>query len=593
MNLIVIGKNEFCQTARDNDLLRFAISSRPIADLVLQALSLHLNWLGNGSVIYAVPQDWGVVPSGKDPLRAPYDISPTDAGHKMMSYRPETPISLGHLGDTEPNSWSTISSGRFATRVKEDILRKVLSRTSADLVAINVDPHLLAYREKVRLTTRGRVAGFRRCYRDCTEPTPLGRDWPHRLFVRTALLDQLLPHSTLPQSFSALVQACRSRRLPVAAVSVAGAVWDLQTKQGLLNLCADRLRLLPQEHRRPVVVRSTTNANRDNGNVISEDAKFIGPVLLGDNVHISQKVVVVGPTIIADNARIATDTVIDASLIGPGVSVAKNQLVQNCIVYKTRSGRQIPTAPTPNWPRQVYSSGPYFHHGPQRMLPKNLPAGPGQWENGAFRQWPRLSYPRCSKRLVDFFIAAIVLILFAPVLPFVALAIKLTSPGSIFFKDRRQGLHAKEFNCLKFRSMIAGSDKMQEKLRVANQADGPQFKITDDPRLSSIGKFLRDTYVDEIPQFFNVLLGQMSIVGPRPSPGSENTLCPSWRDARLSVRPGITGLWQICRTRRSMKDFQEWIHYDIKYVENLSLKLDLWICWQTAKKMLKSFIRQF
>ncbi|MHC4476703.1 MAG: sugar transferase [Planctomycetota bacterium] len=588
MNLIVIGKN-----ARENDLLRFAISSRPIAELVLEALSLHLNWLGNGSVIYAVPQDWGVVPAGKDPLPAAYDISPTGAEHKMMSYRPETPISLGHLGDTEPNSWSTISSGRFATRLKEDIIRKVLARTSADLVAINVDPQLLAYREKVRLTTRGRVAGFRRCYRDCAEPTPLGGDWPHQLFVRTAVLDQLLTDSTLPQSFPAFVQGCRSKRLPVAAVSVAGAVWDLQTKQGLLNLCADRLRLLSQEQQRPGVLRSTTNANRDNGNVISEDAKFIGPVLLGDNVHISQKVVVVGPTIIADNARIATDTVIDASLIGPGVSVAKNQLVQNCIVYKTKSDPKILTGSTPNRPVQTYALGPHFNHGAQRMLSNNVLARSGRWENGAFRQWSRLSYAGCFKRLVDFFIAAIVLILFAPVLPFVALAIKLTSPGPVFFKDRRQGLRGGEFNCLKFRSMIAGSDRMQEKLRVANQADGPQFKITDDPRLSSIGKFLRDTYIDEIPQFFNVLLGQMSIVGPRPSPGSENTLCPSWRDARLSVRPGITGLWQVCRTRRLMKDFQEWIHYDIKYVENLSLKLDLWICWQTAKKMLKSFIRQF
>jgi lipopolysaccharide/colanic/teichoic acid biosynthesis glycosyltransferase len=98
--------------------------------------------------------------------------------------------------------------------------------------------------------------------------------------------------------------------------------------------------------------------------------------------------------------------------------------------------------------------------------------------------------------------------------------------------------------------------------------------------------------LDEIPQFLNVLVGQMSVVGPRPSPESENTSCPSWRDARLSVRPGITGLWQICRTRQPMKDFQEWIYYDIKYVKTLSLKTDLWLCWQTAKKMAMNFIDQ-
>jgi lipopolysaccharide/colanic/teichoic acid biosynthesis glycosyltransferase len=123
--------------------------------------------------------------------------------------------------------------------------------------------------------------------------------------------------------------------------------------------------------------------------------------------------------------------------------------------------------------------------------------------------------------------------------------------------------------------------------------DGPQFKMTNDPRLSPAGKFLRDTYLDEVPQFLNVLLGQMSVIGPRPSPESENTLCPSWRDARLSVRPGITGLWQICRTRLSGRDFQEWIYFDTKYIRELSLKMDLWICRQTALKMIKNFAAWF
>jgi lipopolysaccharide/colanic/teichoic acid biosynthesis glycosyltransferase len=159
--------------------------------------------------------------------------------------------------------------------------------------------------------------------------------------------------------------------------------------------------------------------------------------------------------------------------------------------------------------------------------------------------------------------------------------------------DKRQGLNGKEFNCLKFRTMVTGAHKIQEKLRVVSQVDGPQFKMADDPRISTFGWFLRETYIDEIPQFLNVLLGQMSVVGPRPSPESENTLCPFWRDARLSVRPGITGLWQVHRTRQPMRDFQEWIHYDIEYVRNLSLRMDLWICWQTAKKLFENFISQF
>ena len=213
--------------------------------------------------------------------------------------------------------------------------------------------------------------------------------------------------------------------------------------------------------------------------------------------------------------------------------------------------------------------------------------------NNEFESWSRFSYAHFLKRIADFIASLAVIILFAPIFPVIALVIKINSPGPVFFKDRRQGLQGKEFNCLKFRTMIIGADKIQDKLRFVNQLDGPHFKIKDDPRISTVGKFLRDTCIDEMPQFFNVLLGQMSVVGPRPSPKSENTICPSWRYARLSVRPGITGLWQVCRTREVSKDFQEWIYYDTKYVRSLSLKKDLWICWRTARLLIKKFFHQF
>jgi lipopolysaccharide/colanic/teichoic acid biosynthesis glycosyltransferase len=470
--------------------------------------------------------------------------------------------------------WSVISNGRFATQIKQSVLRKLLSCTPADVVAANVSPELLAYRERVRLAAQGAVAGFRRFYCDCIEPVPVGVDWPDHLFVRTEVLSRLLPSWNLPQSFPALLENCRSASLQIVWANVGGSVCDLATEDGLLNCCLDRLSLSSHAHPCRPTTRACAAAGGSNGEAISEDARFVGPVLLGDNVRIGPRVVVVGPTIIADEASIAEGAVIDASVIGPGVSTPPNQLVQN----------RFAVGPKCNW-SDMGASGRSRSH--KACLP-GLDA-----VDGTFRSWPRLSYPGCLKRLIDCVVAVVVLILFAPVLPLIALAVKLSSPGQVFFKDKRQGLHGKEFNCLKFRSMIVGSDKMQEKLRVANQADGPQFKMANDPRLSAIGKFLRDTYIDEIPQFFNVLLGQMGIVGPRPSPESENTLCPSWRYARLSVRPGITGLWQVRRTRRRMKDFQEWIHYDVKYVRDLSFRLDLWICWKTAGKILKSFVSQF
>ena len=108
-----------------------------------------------------------------------------------------------------------------------------------------------------------------------------------------------------------------------------------------------------------------------------------------------------------------------------------------------------------------------------------------------------------------------------------------------------------------------------------NLCDGPQVLIKNDPRITRVGAILRRFQIDEFPQFFNVLRGQMSIVGPRPSPDQENQYCPAWRDLRLSVRPGITGLWQIRRTRAPGEDFQEWIRYDMEYVRRASFWFDL------------------
>jgi len=129
--------------------------------------------------------------------------------------------------------------------------------------------------------------------------------------------------------------------------------------------------------------------------------------------------------------------------------------------------------------------------------------------------------------------------------------------------------------------MRKDAEKMKAQLRALNQADGPQFFIENDPRLTRVGRFLRKYNLDELPQLLNVLVGHMSVVGPRPSPHSENQFCPAWREARLSVRPGITGLWQIKRTRRRGSDFQEWIKYDIEYVEKRTWWLDLVIIWKT------------
>jgi lipopolysaccharide/colanic/teichoic acid biosynthesis glycosyltransferase len=199
----------------------------------------------------------------------------------------------------------------------------------------------------------------------------------------------------------------------------------------------------------------------------------------------------------------------------------------------------------------------------------------------------RSSISRVLKRLFDIVFASLAILVTLPIYPFIMLAIFVEDGRPFFFGHRRETLSGREFPCLKFRSMRKDAEKIKAKLQQQNQADGPQFFIDNDPRLTRVGQFIRKTNIDELPQFWNVLLGHMSVVGPRPSPRKENQYCPSWREARLSVRPGITGLWQVNRTRIRGADFQEWIKYDIEYVENQSWMLDIQIIWKTILVLIR------
>lgn len=199
---------------------------------------------------------------------------------------------------------------------------------------------------------------------------------------------------------------------------------------------------------------------------------------------------------------------------------------------------------------------------------------------------------RVFKRLFDIIFSFFALLFTAPLYPFVMLAIWLEDGRPFFFAHMRESIGGEEFPCLKFRSMKKNAEQIKAELAALNRADGPQFYIENDPRLTRVGKLLRKYNIDELPQFMNVLLGHMSVVGPRPSPRKENQFCPAWREARLSVRPGVTGLWQVRRTRRAGSDFQEWIKYDIEYVETRSWWLDAVIIFKTFGTLLRKGTRQ-
>jgi len=193
-----------------------------------------------------------------------------------------------------------------------------------------------------------------------------------------------------------------------------------------------------------------------------------------------------------------------------------------------------------------------------------------------------------GKRLFDVAVASVGLLALSPLMVATAIAVLLDDGWPIFFGHERQSRGGRFFRCLKFRTMRHNAERMAMNYADQNICDGPQVFIADDPRVTRLGRVLRRCHLDELPQLINVVLGEMSLVGPRPSPERENRMCPAWRDARLSVRPGITGLWQVSRTRQPGLDFQEWIKFDMKYVSKRCWRLDLWILWRTACEIVSS-----
>jgi lipopolysaccharide/colanic/teichoic acid biosynthesis glycosyltransferase len=311
-----------------------------------------------------------------------------------------------------------------------------------------------------------------------------------------------------------------------ATRSIEGTVYERGSAREISYFVQDLV------HHWPRPDSTVTRAKRHAGAVwkdpqasIAADAKFIGSVWVGAGRTVEAGRTVIGPAIVWDDPR----------------SRPATEALQWLTIE--------PTTPPPP-PDDQTARGPGF-------------------------------FDRTAKRTFDVVFSTLAILFTLPLYPFIVLAIWLEDGRPFFFAHRRETLGGREFSCIKFRSMRHDAEKLKSMLKKHNQADGPQFYIENDPRLTRIGRLLRRYNLDELPQFFNVLIGDMSVVGPRPSPHHENQYCPPWREARLSVRPGITGLWQIKRTRRTGTDFQEWIKYDIEYVERRSFWLDLKIIWKT------------
>ena len=187
---------------------------------------------------------------------------------------------------------------------------------------------------------------------------------------------------------------------------------------------------------------------------------------------------------------------------------------------------------------------------------------------------------KVSKRALDVIASFLGLVILSPILLIVAILIKLESKGPAIFSQSRIGLNGKEFKMYKFRSMVQNAEELKEKLAKQNEMSGPMFKMKNDPRVTKVGKFIRKTSIDELPQLLNILKGDMTLVGPRPSLPREVEKFESWMLKRLEVKPGLTCYWQV--SGRNNIDFYEWMKLDLKYVNDMGFWLDIKLIFKTV-----------
>lgn len=231
----------------------------------------------------------------------------------------------------------------------------------------------------------------------------------------------------------------------------------------------------------------------------------------------------------------------------------------------------------------VHLLSDFFPHHLARIQPQNFQGMPLL----SLQSTPAFCWRTEVKRLIDFLISAIILVIGAPLFALIAVLIKLDSRGPVFFVQERMGYNKRRFYMIKFRTMVTDAEARLKEIEHLNEKEGPIFKISNDPRITRVGKYLRKFSLDEFPQLINVLLGDMSLVGPRPlSMRDALNLEETWQKRRFSVKPGMTCLWQI--SGRSNLSFQEWVELDLEYIDTWSLQLDWWILMRTVPAVISA-----
>jgi lipopolysaccharide/colanic/teichoic acid biosynthesis glycosyltransferase len=430
-----------------------------------------------------------------------------------------------------------------------------------------ISHHLVSFKkaiggtqERVSFDSSGHVRRILRHYESAT--------WPFIAGVSATLVpvaSGILSDGEVPSSLGDLRRRLAEHGVPSRDVPVLGGVFDLADEAGLLAANDHFARkALSVEQRGTAVTPHFVGS----GHSIHPAARITGSVVIQSEAHVEENAKVFGPAVIGAGARISSGAVVTNAVVSPGCTVPSGAIVRDRVWCGSVNAS----------PRTGKAQASYRERLARLMAEVHSYEGSG----AAASSRPLRRTHAVLKRILDATAATLGLIVLSPVMFVAALFSWLESRGPIFYGDQREGLDGRVFRCWKFRTMVVGAHAAQMDFKSIDKMDGPHFKIDRDPRVTRVGRILRALNVDELPQLFNVLTGEMSLVGPRPSPFRENQVCVPWREARLSVQPGITGMWQVCRHNRADGDFHQWIEYDLLYVQHMSFWLDVKILAATV-----------
>ena len=444
----------------------------------------------------------------------------------------------------EPSDWLLFVDARWYTTDHTAItaLLKDVSRSNGHSTHLTRPPrHRGGTTERVERGDDGSVRRIRRYYDQTT--------WPYLSGVIASLVSagclRALPHPLPLGSLTELRRALVVHNVPCRDIAAETPAFDFESARDFL---------LANEQAVLARAAAALPLTEDRAARLDADIRLVGPVIVHRGASVQRGAVVIGPSVIGEDA-----------VVGSGALVAQ------CVV----------------WHDTVVPPGARIRHQVVPAAPDSGAVDLSMSPDGELVPLRAQARPRSSsypplKAAVDAVVAFVALLVLSPLLLAIALVIAFDSRGSVLFADMREGRAGRLFRCLKFRTMVHDGAARQREMQARNEVDGPQFKLEKDPRVTRVGRWLRPMSLDELPQLVNVLRGEMSLIGPRPSPFRENQLCVPWRQGRLSVRPGITGLWQICRHDRRHGDFHQWIYMDLLYVRHMSLWVDFKIALATV-----------